>query len=143
LAYVQKDLPDAQRWWWRALEIDPRAGAAANNLAWVIAELEGNLDQALQLAQIAKAKYPAQPDINDTLGWIYYKKHATTQALSLLLQSIDQDPSNAMYQFHLGMTYAQAGEDAKARRALERALALQKDFDGAPLARKTLATLVY
>jgi Tfp pilus assembly protein PilF len=48
-----------------------------------------------------------------------------------------------MYQFHLGMTYAQAGDDAKARRALERALALQKDFDGATLARQTLASLVY
>lgn len=143
IAYTQRDLPEAQRWWTRALEIDPRTAAAANNLAWVIAERDGNLDQALQLAQTAKAKYPSQPDINDTVGWIYYKKHATTQALSFLLQSVDKDPNNAMYQFHLGMTYAQAGDDAKARRALERALAIQKDFDGATLARQTLASLVY
>jgi tetratricopeptide (TPR) repeat protein len=143
ISYAQRDLPEAERWWTRALEIDPRTAAAANNLAWVIAERDGNLDQALQLAQSAKAKYPSQPDINDTVGWIYYKKHATTQALSFLLQSTDKDPHNATYQFHLGMTYAQAGDDAKARRALERALAIQKDFDGATLARQTLAKLVY
>lgn len=143
LAYAQHDLSEAQRWWQAALEIDPRTAAAANNLAWVIVERDGNLDQALQLAQTARTKYPAQPDINDTIGWIYYKKHATTQAVSFLMQSVDINPNNAVYQFHLGMTYAQAGEDAKARRALQRALELQKDFDGAALARKTLSSLVY
>ena len=59
----------------RALQIDPRAAVAANNLAWIDANTEGaNLDVALQLAQTAKAQLPNQHEIDDTLGWIYYKK---------------------------------------------------------------------
>jgi len=45
------------------------------------------------------------------------------------------------YHFHMGMLYAKSGDNAKAREALEKALALNPDFDGAAEARKTLATL--
>ena len=47
---------------------------AANNLAWMFAETGENLDMALQLAQAATRRVPEQPEIQDTLGWIYYKK---------------------------------------------------------------------
>jgi Flp pilus assembly protein TadD len=52
-------------------------------------------------------------------------------------------PKNPIYQFHIGLAYAQLGEDAKARRALEYALKVAPGFDGAPEAKKTLASLVY
>jgi hypothetical protein len=41
-------------------------------------------------------------------------------AARYLLQSTDADPKNPVYQFNLGMASAQAGEDAKAGRALDR-----------------------
>jgi Flp pilus assembly protein TadD len=43
--------------------------------------------------------------------------------------------------YHLGLAYAKAGEKVRARGALEQALKLKKDFDGAADARKVLATL--
>ncbi len=39
-------------------QLDPRAAAAANNLAWIYASSGQNLDRALQLAQVAKASLP-------------------------------------------------------------------------------------
>jgi tetratricopeptide (TPR) repeat protein len=143
LAYVQKDWAGAESWWKRTLAIDPRAAAAANDLAWLYADRGDNLDVALQLAYTAKGQYPDLPEVNDTLGWVYFKKKLPQQAVAYLEQSVKKDPTNALYHFHLGMIYAQQGEDAKARRSLTRALELNKDLDGADEARRTLKTLVF
>jgi tetratricopeptide (TPR) repeat protein len=138
---MQNRTSDARAKYERALEIDPRAPVAANNLAWIYAETGGNLDMALQLAQIAKSQLPDQPDVNDTLGWIYHKKGLSSLAVSPLLQSIEKDPKNAVYHYHLGMAYASNGDKDKARASLEKALTLDPNFNGAAQARETLSGL--
>jgi tetratricopeptide (TPR) repeat protein len=143
LSYAERDFVGAQTWWEKTIQIDSGAAAAANNLAWLYAERRGNLDVALQLAQTAKSKFPAQPEVNDTLGWVYCKKELNTQAIFYLQQSVEKDQTNPLYHYHLGVAYAQKGDDAKARRSLERALSIQKDFDGASEARKVLGSLVF
>ena len=65
------------------------------------------------------------------------------QAMLYLQQSLDLDPNNPVYQYHLGMALARKGDDGKARRVLQRALQLDPKFAGAAHARKTLDTLVY
>lgn len=97
---------------------------------------------ALQLALTAKAKYPNLPEVNDTLGWVYYKKDLLGQAILYLQQSLDVEPNNPVYHFHLGMAYGRKGEDAKARRLLEAALRLDPNVSNASVAKKTLASLV-
>ena len=47
---------------------------AANNLAFIYAEQGINLDVALRLATSAKQGLPDDPSVDDTLGWVYYKK---------------------------------------------------------------------
>ena len=42
--------------------------------------------------------------------------------------------------YHLGMAYLQAGEVDKAKKSLQRALAMSQNFEGADEARKTLAS---
>jgi len=143
LSSAENNKSDAQAWWEKAMQIDSGAAAAANNLAWMYAENGGNLDVALQLAQVAKGKYPAEAEVNDTLGWVYCKKNLNTQAIFYLQQSLEKDPNNPVYLYHMGTAYAQKGEDAKARTFLENALKVRKDFEGASEARKVLATLVY
>ena len=44
-------------------------------------------------------------------------------------------------QYHLGMVYAQLGDQANARKALNVAVGLPADFEGKGEARKTLAAL--
>jgi putative PEP-CTERM system TPR-repeat lipoprotein len=143
ICYADRDLDAAQEWWEKALQVDHYAAAAANNLAWLYAEGRGNLEVALQLAMMAKSKFPTLPEVNDTLGWVYYRKELYGQAILYIQQSLDVDPNNPAYHYHLGMAYAHKGDDAKARRLLERVLKIDPQFPDASQVRKTLASLVY
>ena len=132
---------DAKKKYERALEVDSRAAVAANNLAWIYAETGGNLDMALQLAQTAKSQLPERPEVNDTLGWIYHKKGLSAMAVAPLLQSVQKDPKNATYHYHLGMAYAGSGDKERARASLQKALSLDANFSGATEARQALSEL--
>ena len=83
---------------------------------------------------------PTSHQINDTLGWVYYKKDMAHLAIRPLETSVGQEPTNALYHYHLGLAYVQTGETAKARKALEQALKLQPNFPGAADARAALAS---
>jgi tetratricopeptide (TPR) repeat protein len=125
----------------KALAIDPRAPVAANNLAWMYAEAGESLDVALQLAQTAVAGLPDSIEAVDTLGWVYYKKQLSSSAISTFKRTVEKDPKSPIYHYHLGLAYAQAGESARARASLERALSLSGSFAGADEARRTLSEL--
>ena len=138
---AQGNIADARRHYERALQFDATAPVPANNLAWIRAQSGDNLDAALQLAQTAHQRLPDSAEISDTLGYIYYRKQMTSLAVSTLTACVAKDPGNALYAYHLGLAYAQAGEKAKARESLSRALQLQPDFDGSKDARALLSTL--
>jgi tetratricopeptide (TPR) repeat protein len=114
---------------------------AANNLAWMTAETGGNLDVALQLAQTATRRLPDHPAVQDTLGWIYYKKGLATLAVPPFEKSIEKDPKDPVYYYHLGLAYARSGDSPKARQALQQALKMAPNFRGAADARQVLASL--
>lgn len=141
LLHSQQRYEEAKRVYERILSIDPRALVAANNLAYLYASDGEKLDVALSLAQTAKNAQPDDPDVNDTLGWVYYKRGLPTLAIPPFEQSIKAAPENPIYHYHLGLAYLQMGDHLKARTALERALELQPDFDGAAEARKALAAI--
>jgi tetratricopeptide (TPR) repeat protein len=124
----------------RILEIDASAVVAANNLACLYVDKGDNIDLALQLAQRAKQGLPNDPRVNDTLGWIYYKKKMPEQAIDALQESVVRDPSMSLHQYHLGMAYIQAGDWPKARPPLEKAL-LNPTFPGADEARRALSMI--
>jgi tetratricopeptide (TPR) repeat protein len=124
-----------------ALRVDPRAAVAANNLAVIHADKNEELDVALGLAQAAKAQLPNIAEVSDTLGWVYYKKGMADLAIPPFRESVDKDPNNPIYHFHLGLAYARAGDKANARKSLERALSLKLPATEAAEANKALATL--
>jgi Flp pilus assembly protein TadD len=123
------------------MALDPRAAVAANNLAWIHAESGANLDVALQLAQTAKASLPDSPQVDDTLGWIYYKKDLVSQALPPLRAAIGKDAQNPDYHYHLGMALVKSGDVIGGRQSIEKALQLNPNFSAAADARNALATL--
>jgi tetratricopeptide (TPR) repeat protein len=141
LLELQHKPDEAKTRYLRALEIDPNAGVAANNLAWLYANGDGNLDVALKLAQTAKAQIPSSHEVDDTLGWVYYKKGLSTLAIAAFKQSTAAAPNNATYLYHLGLAYAQNGEKPRARETLERALRVGGAFDGADDARRVLRSV--
>ena len=130
------DRDAARQQYERVLAVDPHAGVAANNLAWMYAE-GGRLDDALKLATVAQEQLK-RPESEDTLGWIYYRKGLWQHAIASFERAISKAPANPVYQYHLGLAHLKEGNDSQGRAALKRALALKSDFNGAEDARKAL-----
>jgi tetratricopeptide (TPR) repeat protein len=141
LLQEQKRIDEAKKRYELALSIEPGRAAAANNLAWLIAEHGGNLDNALQLAQTARARMPDSADVADTLGWIYYKKQMYPQAVTTLKESVERAPAVPTFKYHLGLAYAKNGEARLARTTLEAALEADPSSTLAAEARQTLTQL--
>ncbi len=137
----QKKYEKAQARYERILEINPEFGPAANNLAWLYTERGGNIDVALGLAETARAQLPEDPNVADTLGWLYYKKNAYLKAISALKEAAEKMDDNSVVQYHLGMAYAKNGDTDLAKAALQRALSLNETFEGAEEAKTVLADL--
>ena len=93
--------------------------------------------------RVVRVKYsrelqPEDPEIADTLGWIYYKKNVFLIAISLLKESAEKLPEDPMVRFHLGMAYYKKGEHEPARTELEKSLKLAANHSGAEEARTVL-----
>jgi len=95
---------------------------ALNNLAYVLAA--DNPDEALKFAQQAAEKAPDSPFVQDTLGWIYYRKGLYTMAVRYLKNAVDKE-STPRRQFHLGMSYLKVGDQLTGQKIVREAL--QKD----------------
>jgi putative PEP-CTERM system TPR-repeat lipoprotein len=132
---------EARKRFERALTFDPRAAVSANNLAWIYVERNENLPQAVRLAEAAAEALPKVPEVQDTLGWAYYKSDLPVRAVAPLLRCVELQPSNAVCHQHLGMAYVKSGEANKGRESLERALKLKPDLPGAAEVRQLLAGL--
>lgn len=130
------DRDAARQQYERVLALDPHAGVAANNLAWMYAEA-GRLDDALKLATVAQDQLK-RPEAEDTLGWVYYRKGLWQHAIASFERAISKAPSNPVYQYHVGLAHLKEGNESQGRAALKRALALKSDFNGAEDARKAL-----
>jgi len=115
------------------------APIAANNLAFMYAEDGANLDVALNLASNAKKALPELADVDDTLGWVYYKKGLWSLAISSFEDSLKRKPDSGAALYHLGLAYAKLGDTAKSRQALERALKLKLRPADAATAKQMLA----
>ena len=135
------DFSQAEQTYQHALERNDDYAPALNNLAWLYCEHGGNLDMALGLAQKAKARYPNDPAISDTLAWIEYRKGMYDSAASSLKEVTDHLPQNALYQYHYGMTLSKLARNVDARKALQRAIQLAVPNPQAQEARSTLAGL--
>jgi Flp pilus assembly protein TadD len=134
---------EAEKWYREALKVNFRSATAANNLAWMYAQRGENLDKALELAQMAHAELPTQPDVTDTLGYVYLKTKMSGLAVTMFQNCVEITKDNPLYHYHLGLAYALNGDDAKARISLQKTLALSPDSAYAGDAKRALARLLY
>jgi tetratricopeptide (TPR) repeat protein len=137
----RKEYEKARARYEEALKIDPKFAPAANNLAVILSEQGGNIDVALNYAQVAREQRPEDPNIADTLGWIYYKKNAYLLAADLLKEAAEKLPDNPLVQYHYGLAQQKNGDVAGAKKSLKASLKLRQDFPGADEARKVLKEL--
>jgi tetratricopeptide (TPR) repeat protein len=120
---------EAQRAFERALVTNPRAGVAANNLAWRYQE-QGRLDDALRWAIVANEELRTMPEAKDTLGWIRVQRGEYREALPILAANVEARPDNPLYRYHLAYAYWKNGSATSAREEFRRALASNTEFVG-------------
>jgi len=120
IEYSQKNFSAALVQFTAVVEANPNNVAALNNLAYLNAahDLDGSLRYALRAMELA----PNDPTVQDTLGWIYYRKGDYQKAVEFLAPSVSKQPS-PVRQFHLAMAYFKARDRDRGQQLLNRALA--------------------
>ncbi|MCB0321954.1 MAG: tetratricopeptide repeat protein [Bdellovibrionales bacterium] len=114
------------------LKGNSRFAPAANNLAWLLTdELDGNLDEALRLAEIAKEELPKESSVADTLGWVHFRRGSPRAALPLLEEALElhkqanpDQPPNPEILYHLAEVKAAVDEKQDAKRLVAQAMKL-------------------
>lgn len=91
-------------------------------MAFSLAEMEEDLDRALDLARRSLESSPEELRQFPlaALGWVHYKRDEFEQAVDFLKRSSDLDPS-APTLTHLGMALLASGEDDEAKEVLSQA----------------------
>jgi tetratricopeptide (TPR) repeat protein len=102
----------------RAASLDLRAAAPRNNLALLLAS-RGDLAGALEAAQQAYALDGENPNVLDTLGWLYLKQGLSERSISLLEEAHMRAPTLDAAQLHLALAYRANGRPERARELLE------------------------
>jgi tetratricopeptide (TPR) repeat protein len=127
-----------------ALSLDPENRALKNAVGYMLTDNDQNLDEAEKLLREAlESLKPSgddpvsdmqRPLIEDSYGWLLYKKSDFARAVVELNQAIQDMPSGEAgfaakgYYYHLGAAYRKAGQIDDARRALDVALQYDSAF---------------
>ena len=100
----------------------------ANNLASLITTYRDDpesLERAFAIAR--RLRGSDVPALQDTYGWIQYRRDNLDEALSYLEPAAKGLPDDPLTQFHLGMTYVGLKRAVEARTTLSRALEIAGD----------------
>ena len=119
------DFPAAIARYRAAVDIDRSNLIALNNLAYLLVPIDPN--EALKYAQQAAEIAPADPAVQDTLGWVYYRKGLPSTAVRYLKAAVDQE-STPRRQFHLGMSYLKMGDQAAGQKMVRAALSKEPNL---------------
>jgi tetratricopeptide (TPR) repeat protein len=123
LAFDQAGLyKEAKQVYEAALKLDSNNGYTLNNLAFLMAEHGGDLEDALTKAQRAKQIFPNLNEVSDTLGWIYLKKNMSDQAIGIFSELVTKAPDHSTFRYHLAMALRQKGDRTRAVKELQEAL---------------------
>ncbi|MBW2577870.1 MAG: sulfatase-like hydrolase/transferase [Deltaproteobacteria bacterium] len=93
----------------RSIELDEAAFAPYNNLAMLLVEM-GEIDEAVRMANRAYARASANPQVVETLGWVYLKKGLAARSVKLLERARAMNPNSAATQRHLELAYHELGD---------------------------------
>ncbi len=107
----------------KILKEHPDNASALNNLAFLLADTGGDLQEALRLAKQALDKAPAEPGYSDTIGYIYLKQGLHDNAVRTFANLAKKYPKVAPFRYHLGLALYEKGDKAAAMKELQAALA--------------------
>jgi tetratricopeptide (TPR) repeat protein len=110
------------------LKDQPNSLVAINNLVSLLLDYRSDkqsLDRALSLSEALKNSNV--PHFKDSIGWAEYRRGEYQNAISILEDAAVRLPDLSVVHYHLGMSYAAAGQPEKAVEQLKTALTLEPD----------------
>ena len=78
-------------------------------MAYILASQTGEFDEALKYAQQVKEIAPDNKGVDDTIGWIMYRKGLYRSAVKYL-ESAPSGAPDPVIRYHLGMAYLKIGD---------------------------------
>jgi tetratricopeptide (TPR) repeat protein len=111
----QKNWPQAEAKFRRALELSPEEAMVLNYLGYSMIEKRLNLPEALAMVQKAVGLKPNDGYIIDSLGWAYYQLGDYEQALVNCERAVEILPADPIIGEHLGDVYWRVGRRLEAR----------------------------
>lgn len=111
----------------KAIELEDDHVQALNYLAFTLAELNQNLDQAEWLAKRAVNLSPEDGYVIDTLGWVFFKRGKYTESLVQLEKAYQLQPKVSIIAEHLAEVYLKNQLVGKAREMFNKAAELESD----------------
>lgn len=109
-----------------AIRADPNYSEGYNFLGYMYAERGIKLDRALELIEKALSLEPNNPNITDSLGWVYFQKGDYQKSIETLEKAItflseDYMRGSSVIFEHLGDAYEKIGNIEKARELWKKA----------------------
>jgi tetratricopeptide (TPR) repeat protein len=111
----------------KVLATDSRNLVALNGLSYLLADQANQPDEALKYAQQAKELAPNDPAVDDTLGWVYFRKGIYSVAAEHLGVAVAKEP-NALRKYHLAMAYFKSGDRPRGTAQLNQALKMDSNL---------------
>ena len=121
ICVAQKKMPEAEEWLEQVLDEYPEDIGAQNDLGYLWADQNKNLDLALTMTQKAVAADPDNYAYRDSLGWTFYRLGRYEEAARELEKATAEDP-DAVVLDHLADVYLQMDRKSDALKAWNRAL---------------------
>ena len=128
LYVLEKNIPEAEEWLEQVLDEFPDDISAMNDLGYLWAEEDKNLQRAFVMIQKAVEAEPENDAYRDSLGWVLYRLKRYQEAVTELEKAAACDQPDPVILDHLGDAYLSANQPKKAKEAWRRsAKAFRKD----------------
>jgi tetratricopeptide (TPR) repeat protein len=134
----QKQWPEAEADFRRALELEPDQPQVLNYLGYSFVEKGENLDEALGMIERAVAARPDAGYIQDSLAWAYFQLGRYEDAVAPMEKASVLEPVDAVVTDHLGDVYWAVGRRLEAQFQWRRALSFEPTEAEATRIRKKL-----
>jgi len=108
--YVSKQHEKAIPIYEKAIALRPTSAEALNNYAYLLTELDRDLDKAEKMAARAVKIEPNNASYLDTYGWVLFKQGNTSEGLRLLQRAASIAPDVGEILMHLGKVHLQMAQ---------------------------------
>jgi Tfp pilus assembly protein PilF len=122
----------------KVIALQPDNLLVLNNLAYMLLDRAQSPDEALKFAERAKELAPDNALIDDTIGWILYRKGLYARAVQHLESAVKRE-ANATRHAHLALGYAARGDKNRGFEQLQAAVKLNPALPEVAAAQQALA----